>query len=201
MSRTAHLVRGVLSAALLATAPAVADDMQIAQSNQPTIKLDRQRPVLQVPDKVKPGQLMLRPDCPDPGIRELKAEVLGKTTPFAGRIRITAVVENFGRQDYVSNPGQQTLTIMRRPIGGTPQVVRTRGFQNLASGARVQTAYEIRNWNSSSPNEGEFPPNFEAWINYDVDINMDGNEQNDDCRAGNNRRTLNGSTINDMLRP
>jgi len=202
---TTTVFRSLRTAAALAMLPGLAlagsdgpAPPQLAQIERPELKLEKK---LDRDLRIERPLELLRPDCPDPGIKSLDVTILGKTGPFKGRIRITAIVENFGQQPYVSSPGQQSLTIMMKlPGGGPATVLRRRGFQNLAPGATVQTAYE-RNWNASSPSEGEFPPDFEAWINYDVDITLDGNEKNDDCRLGNNRRSLSGAKINDMMRP
>ena len=60
-------------------------------------------------------------------------------------------------------------------------------------------SYE-REWNSSSPTEGEFPPDYIVKISYDPDILIDGNPDNDDCNPGNNEVTRSGAGINTLLR-
>ena len=57
-----------------------------------------------------------------------------------------------------------------------------------------------RDWNSSSPSEGEFPNSYRLLITYDPDIYQDANKANDDCNQGNNKKNRSGTEINDMFR-
>ena len=102
----------------------------------------------------------------------------------------------------MSNPGQQSLYLYQDQMGGasSPAPVARSDFQNLAPDQTVALSWS-RNWDASSPSEGEFPPSFRAQIMYDPDIYMDGNDQNDDCGPpDNNRRNLDGRLINDRFR-
>ena len=63
----------------------------------------------------------------------------------------------------------------------------------------MQLSWE-RDWNSSSPSEGEFPNSYRLLILYDPDIYMDANKDNDDCNQNNNKKERSGTEINDMLR-
>ena len=65
----------------------------------------------------------------------------------------------------------------KRGDGGT--IVAQKPITNLAPGASLTLSWE-RDWNSSSPSEGEFPNSYRLLISYDPDIYMDGNDNNDD---------------------
>jgi len=125
--------------------------------------------------------------------------IVSTTSAFAGRVRITGVLRNVGGAAYNSSPGQQSLALYQDPIGltsVTPVAIQT--FEDVPVGAEVSVSWE-RDWNSSSPNEGEFPPNYRILILYDPDILLDGNTENDDSDLTNNSLTLNGSNVNDLF--
>jgi len=75
---------------------------------------------------------------------------------------------------------------------------KTKSFSSLAAGASFSFYFE-RDWYSSSPNEGEFPPMYKLLIQYDPDIYMDGNKNNDDCNGKNNKLEKSGMAINRLF--
>lgn len=136
----------------------------------------------------------------DPAAQSIAFRVLSKTSQFAGRVEISAVVKNVGTSTYQSRAGAQAAYLYEVPLGSrSGRVVASRDFTQLASGQEVKLTY-VRNWNSSSPGEGEFPPDYKLVIVYDPDIAIDGNRQNDDVNRNNNQTTKSGSAINQMLR-
>jgi len=161
----------------------------------------RDRTIKPVDRFIKPGS---RP-CPDPAAYAIRFQIVRRDSQFKGRIRITGIVKNVGGKAFVSNPRQAGVYLYELPAGVPPasattgRVVAQRQIANLAPGATISLSYE-RNWNSSSPSEGEFPNSYRLLITYDPDIYMDANKQNDDCNQGNNKKNRSGTEINDMLR-
>ena len=161
------------------------------------------------PELVKPRTMVradrLSPVCPDPAAFEIRFQIVRKTSQFQGRVRITGVVKNIGGKAFVSGPNQAKAYLYQLPpgvpcpnaTGGT--IVAQREIRNLAAGATMELNFE-RDWNSSSPNEGEFPSCYRLLITYDPDIYMDANKDNDDCNQNNNKKDRSGTEINDMLR-
>jgi hypothetical protein len=150
------------------------------------------------PGMIKPG--ILKVGCPDPAATEIRFSIVRSYTQFKKRIRITGIVKNIGRQPFVSGPNQASAHLYEMPLGSSSgRLVAQRAFRNLNPGATVQVFYE-RDWNSSSPSEGEFPPNYKLLIVYDPDIYMDANKKNDDCNQRNNKKERSGVDINSMIR-
>lgn len=137
--------------------------------------------------------------CPDPAVQNIIFEIIDQTTAFRGRVRITGIVRNVGGP-YISSDGQQSVALYEIPLGGTlpPTPTATQAFKDLGSGNEVRVTYE-RDWDSSSPSEGEFPPNYRVMLMYDPDITADGNERNDDCDSSNNMLEKSGTGINDLF--
>lgn len=111
---------------------------------------------------------------------------------------ITGTVKNIGTKDFSSSEGQQFIYLYEKPLGGTATPLLSLPFTNLAAGDSLFVTY-TRNWDASSPVEGEFPPDYILSIMYDPDITTDGNENNDDVNNDNNSLTKSGSTINDLF--
>lgn len=142
--------------------------------------------------QVSPQPVLRR--CPDPAARQIDFQLIQRTNQFNGRVRITGVVRNVGRAAYESNPGQQIAYLYENE-----RLVAQRSFQNLTPGQEVRVVY-VRDWNISSPAEGEFPPTYKLIIGYDPDIAIDGNPRNDDCNLNNNRRERSGEDIRALFR-
>jgi hypothetical protein len=183
----------------------------VIQSNRAVFTLKCRRGVV-TPGVVKPPRVVaadgIRPaprPCPDPAALKILFTIVRRDSQFKGRIRITGVVKNIGGKPFISDPRQAEARLYELPPG-VPcasatggRIVARRAISNLAAGAVLNLSYE-RNWNSSSPAEGEFPNCYRLLITYDPDIYMDENKQNDDCNQGNNKKDRSGTEINDMLR-
>lgn len=145
----------------------------------------------------RPVRPILRPpiySCGiDPAATKLDFQIVSRTAQFRGRVRVTATVKNVGHLAYVSRAGQQSAYLY-----SDNTLVAQRSFINLAVGQSFTFSYE-RQWDASSPSEGEFPPNYRVVIGYDPDIYIDGNSQNDDCSNSNNNRLRSGRDINALF--
>lgn len=122
-----------------------------------------------------------------------------KFHPTRGTAKIVAVVKNVGTDVYNTRAGQQNVQIFEMPLGGVAgPAKKVCDFGTLYVGAEYRCEYD-RPWDSSSPAEGEFPPNFKAMIVYDPDIRLDGNPKNDDINMKNNQVQAPGTRINDLF--
>lgn len=191
MKSVYRLIFAGLVMAGLPSAPALGGSLQLKVPLQDA-RLDRLQPQVKVPGGVATA---LRPNCPNPAVRALDANVIRRSGSQA-TVRFTAVVENMGRVAYVSRPGQQGFTLSRDTSGRVASVVARRDFPRLNPGQRVTLSWTQT---ISRYGYGEFPPVFLAAIGYDPDIRLDSNPANDDCRGTDNRRTLNGQIVNAML--
>jgi len=138
---------------------------------------------------------------PDPAVVRIEFSITkNKFHPTRGTAHITAVVKNVGDAPYNTGPAQQNIQIFELPLGRTSAgpAKKVCTFANLTVGQEVRCQYD-RPWDSSSPAEGEFPPNFKAMIVYDPDIRLDGNPKNDDVNSKNNSLQVSGSAINDRF--
>lgn len=127
--------------------------------------------------------------CPDPAVQEIKFEIVQKYSDFRGKVRITAVIKNIGA-DFNCDA---LLVLSERPIGSSaPTHSESVSFNSLTSNEELTVVYE-RDWNASSPNEGEFPPDYFCYISYDVDVPCQ------DCSFTNNTKTESGSKINALF--
>lgn len=147
-------------------------------------------------EKIKP---IPAPKCPDPAVQRIDFVIVSKTSQFSGKVKIIGVVKNVGLEPYVSRPNQQAVYLYEVPMGGKANLVATKKFQNLNPGQEVKVTYE-RNWNASSPAEGEFPPSYRIVIAYDPDITLDSNPKNDDCNTNNNQMERSGKEINALFK-
>lgn len=138
-------------------------------------------------------------ECPDPAAIELRFSIVSRSSQFRARVRITGVVKNIGNKNFQSGPNQASAYLYEIPMGGTPILRAQQAIVNLATGASIELNYE-RDWDASSPNEGEFPPNYRLTIGLDPDIYMDGNTNNDDCSQENNNKERNGMEMNTLVR-
>ena len=134
--------------------------------------------------------------CPDPAVVDIKFSIVRKYSKYRARVRITGVVKNIGKADYISNPNQQTIVL---DSGDAAHPLKVIPFKDLRAGQTIIITHEV-DWDISSPNEGEFPPTFRVYILYDPDITMDENTKNDDCNSKNNSMSKSGRAINDMIR-
>jgi hypothetical protein len=176
----------------------------LADAEQTKVEPATVRPVPISPKELKKPQVAkpMTPDvgnCPDPAVTRIEFRIVSRTNQYSGRVEIVAEVKNLGKEAYRSANGQQSVQLYEIPMGGRSALVGQVAFSNLQPGRSVRVSY-TRDWNASSPNEGEFPPSYLAIIAYDPDIRMDSNPNNDDCNMGNNRAERSGSDINGMFR-
>jgi len=124
-----------------------------------------------------------------------------KDDDFTGTATITGTITNIGDADFSSSSGQQAIRLYQRDLGAPApgDLVSTVNFTNIPVGETLTISYS-RPWNSSSPAEGEFPPDYSIALDYDPDIFIDGNDNNNDEDLTNNNLTVSGSGINDLFR-
>lgn len=177
----------VASNALADGSAVVAPKATVRITPQPSIKL--------------PTPIRIIPQCADPAATAVDFTVLSRsaTSRFQGRVRITGKVKNLGAQAFESRPGQQTAQLIETPLGGRPRIVATVPFVNLAPNQEISVSFD-RNWDASSPAEGEFPPSYKVVLSFDPDIYIDGNTKNDDCVTTNNTKERSSADINAMFR-
>lgn len=181
---TSLLKKSALTTALLLSIPAASSTL-VQAAPQPA-------PVGQVNSQAIGGR------CPDLAAHEIQFQLIRRdpASQFRGRVRMTGVVRNVGLVAYNSGLGQQVAYLYEQQLGvSTPRLVAEQPFQNLAPGQEVRVSFE-RDWNGSSPAEGEFSPLYKLLIGYDPDIYKDGNTKNDDCNRINNQLERSGSDIN-----
>lgn len=157
---------------------------------KPVIKLNK------IPDGLKlPPKDSLRKAI-DPAAVSVSFSLNRRIDDFKAMITIAGIVTNIGKDNYNSNPGQQVI-LLYEDMGGTPKLVATKAFQNLTKGKSVKIGF-TREWNKSSPAEGEFPPNYTLVISYDPDIYLDNNPDNNDINSKNNRLVKSSAEVNAM---
>ena len=120
---------------------------------------------------------------------------------FTGTATITGTITNIGDENFSSSNGQQIINLYQRNLGAPApgDLVGIVEFTNLNASETLTIEY-ARPWNSSSPAEGEFPPDYQIVLSYDPDIFIDGNDANNDLDLTNNELTVSGSGINDLFR-
>lgn len=136
--------------------------------------------------------------CEDLAARAIDFRIVRRDNQWDGRVRITGTVTNLGG-DFTSHAGEQAIYLLEEVPGVRPVVVARLDFDHLAHGESLTLSYE-RNWESSSPAEGEFPPTYQLEVSYDPDIALDDLDTNDDCHYDNNFLERSGSDINDLFR-
>lgn len=170
----------------------LASAVQIARADLPQLP-----PIVVQPMQPIPGHPILHPpvySCGiDPAVTRINYQLIQRTAPFRGIVRVTATVKNVGNRAFVSRAGQQAVLLY-----SDRTMVARRAFVNLAVGQSFTITYD-RAWDASSPAEGEFPPMFRAVLTYDPDIYIDSNPQNDDCSNRNNDLLRSGSAINALF--
>ena len=119
---------------------------------------------------------------------------------FTGTATITGIITNIGTENFVSSSNQQRILLYERELGVSASeiLIGEINFTTLNAGEELSVSY-TRNWDASSPGEGEFPPNYILQINYDPDITIDSNQYNDDKNSANNSLVESGSVINDLF--
>jgi hypothetical protein len=133
--------------------------------------------------------------APDP-VADIQVVVLSKEFGWQGKIRIIGIVKNIGA-DYISKPHQQAAYLyVTDPTGKTvTNIIGQLDFTTLKAGQEIRLTYDTA-WDTSR----EFAPCFKLVIQYDPDINKDGNSNNDDRDTANNVKTLCEAEINKQYR-
>ncbi len=132
-----------------------------------------------------PNKVMMA--CADPAAAEIKFVVISRdpVVRTKGLVRITGVVKNIGPRTSANVFFIQLST----PAGQ----LASQTVPSLAPGAVAQVMKDM-NWDSASPNEGEFPPKFTLTLVRDPDTPID------DCNVNNNTLERNGADINTLLK-
>ncbi len=104
---------------------------------------------------------------------------------FDGVVTVKGYIVNEGSDNFVSGTEQQSIDIS--VFSETKAVVE---FARLNAGDTLWVSYSF-NWSMST----EFAPDFDLWINYDPDIFLDGNLDNDDLNLYNNHIKESGNQI------
>jgi hypothetical protein len=134
------------------------------------------------------------PSCAiDLAASAINFQLLHRTSTYRGQVRITGVLRNVGRNAYASGANQQSLLLYQ-----DSRIVAQTRFANVARGGSVSVTF-VRNWDASSPAEGEFPPTYRIVLSQDPDIFIDGNTSNDDCSSRNNTLSKSGTGINELF--
>jgi hypothetical protein len=142
------------------------------------------------------GSVLERIPRIDPAVTALKVRMLKRLSPYEARIAIIGYVKNIGNKDFKSSPNQQSATLVKKIPGvRAPQLLKQRKFTVLPAGKGFTVSY-VMNWQTSQ----EFPPSFELYLNYDPDIRLDGNPQNDDAVSTNNSKQIVGGKLNAIVR-
>lgn len=132
----------------------------------------------------------------DPAVTALSVRLLKKLSAHEARIAIVGYVKNIGNKDFKSSPNQQSATLVQKIPGvRVPELLMQRKFTVLPAGEGFIVSHTL-NWRPSQ----EFPPSFELYLNYDPDIRLDDNPQNDDAISTNNSKQIDGLKLNAIVR-
>lgn len=146
----------------------------------------------------KGPQLQIRPaGCPDPAVVELKPGWPRRNADGTYTFHVLAIMKNVGTATFDSQRRQTQITlregsrVLKSGTWSSPRATTV----VLEPGQGFSENHVVERWSPSS----EFLADFSAEISYDPDIRMDGNPQNDDCGAGNNRKTLSVAELRRLL--
>jgi hypothetical protein len=136
----------------------------------------------------------LAASVPDLAAKEIKYTLLRKDSRYKGRVKITGVIQNVGRKQYVEVPGTAQLVTLYESNDGSvsPSLSSFRTFRgeqripNLLPGEKMEISYETE-WSTSK----EFPPVYAVNISYF--------EANYDCNTSNNRVERRSEPINALF--
>jgi hypothetical protein len=182
-----HFRKHLLKTAVVVSALAIAT-MVLAQETKA-----EQKPL-------SPKEKMVYSICGDPAAQRIDFVIVKRTmelvngqlrlSPSKGRVRITGVIKNIGKGYYrTSIPGLRTMFL----DAGSTELAR-KDFGNLAPGQEATIIVE-RDWDSLSPNEGEFPPMYRL---YFFTVGPDVSAV--DCNVNNNEITRSGADINALFK-
>ncbi len=182
---------------------------------KPSVITRDYRPKKGQPDRVpaKPGQgpVISTNSCPDPAAREIRFAILSRTTARSGRVQIEGIVHNIGRAVYESPSDVQSKVQLWQVGSGAPRLVAEKNFTSLipelvnnprSSLARAVPVVRVqfeRDWDSRSPNLGEFPPSYRLVVAY-INSRPGSGRAPNDCNLRNNVKERSGADINTMFR-
>ncbi len=126
----------------------------------------------------------------DPAVMSLKVAVTKKLSATTADIEIVGIVKNIGTKTFKSGRGQASVRLYENVPGAKGKVVLEREITTLKADAQNTYRYTTK-WDVSR----EFPPDYTFQIDYDPDIRIDGNPDNDDENLKNNKKSLKGSAI------
>jgi hypothetical protein len=156
----------------------------------PSIDTSAIKPVPKLPVQLQHNVVRL-PACPD-----LQAGLAVRNTTRNGNgsfnFDLVAQVKNVGTGNYLSGPNQQAI-VLAEAAGSNP--LRQGQFQNLNTGQQFQTLYRVRNYWTST----EFFTGYRVSLQFDPDIRLDGNPNNDECGPRNNTAVMSQDQLNRAL--
>jgi hypothetical protein len=140
--------------------------------------------------------VMVAQPCNGPDLAASQPAIVKSASGRTGILSITATIKNQGLQDFVSGPNQAAgnITVHNPGFSGPAAYTQLANVPivNLAKNASVSLSgrHEIVGfieWGEREPRSGECKAqvNVIVRVNWDPDIRMDSNTQNDDCRAAN----------------
>jgi hypothetical protein len=142
----------------------------------------------------------LAASIPDLAAQEIKYTLLRQDSRYRGRVKVTGVIQNVGRRQYVQAAGSaQILTLAESndtsvsPSLSSFRTIRGRQrISNLAPGEKMEISYEM-DWITSN----EFPPVYEAKISF---VETAGRRvANPDCNTSNNRIQRDSEPVNALF--
>jgi hypothetical protein len=128
-------------------------------------------------------------ECPDPAAFQIDFRLVSRETEFRGRVEIWGIVKNVGGTTFEPRFSQEVHLYEINP-GGRPRLVHRIWLEEILPGNWAPVVY-ARNWNMSSPAEGEFPPTYRLVIPYV--------SENGDCETANNQLERSGADIRAMF--
>jgi hypothetical protein len=144
----------------------------------------------------RPGTVPVRVGCPDPAV-QLRVGWPGRNADGTYSFQLLASIVNKGAATFRSNRNQTQIALYE---GG--RMLKTEAFTSnrativeYAPGQGGSHVYAVERWNPAS----EFLDEYRAQISYDPDVRVDGNPDNDDCRAANNATRLSVIEIRRVL--
>lgn len=160
---------------------------------------------IKVPSKIQknltPNQLPKNTEIPkdlfkkdiDLAVEKINLSIVSRKDNYRGRVKMEVVVKNVGRRNYTTGAEQQVAILYENTPGAGSRAVATKAFGNVAVNGTVKFSY-YKDWQTSD----EFPPTYTAVIVFEPDIYTDGNDNNDDSNASNNKKTVEGAQINSL---
>ncbi len=129
------------------------------------------------------------PNCPDLGAELVTYEIIKQIDPKTVRVRITGKVKNVGSKDFRSAPGQAVAQFSESEQTNPEsfKIVVEKEILALPVGEFSPLGYE-RDWEIADLEKFSGYPYYRLEIKYAPDILQDGNQENDDCIAKNNKK-------------